>query len=82
MIHIHSKGTGTSQLRLPLKLLYPLEIHCEIIDDNQKVDSPKDSLKEWAQPLRVSSQTPPPKRTTAQRAERWMRTVLADYYEQ
>ena len=73
MIRIHSKGTETSQLRRPLKLLYPLEIRCETTDDNQKVDSPK------AQPLRVSSRTPPPKRTSAQRAKEWMRTVLADF---
>ena len=43
MIRIHSKETGTSQLRHPLKLLYPLEIHCETTDD-----SPEDNLKEWA----------------------------------
>ena len=72
VIHIHSKGTGTSQLRRPLKLLYPLEIRSETTDDNQKVDSSK------AQPLRVSSRTPP-KRTAAQRAKEWMRTVLADF---
>ena len=72
MIRINSKGTGTSQLRRPLKLLYPLEIRCETTDNNQKVDSPK------AQPLRVSFRTPPPKRTAAQRAKGWIRKVLPD----
>ena len=37
----------------------------ETTDDNQKIDSPKDDVKEWAQPLRVPSQTPPSRRTAA-----------------
>lgn len=77
VIHIYSRGTKTSLLRCPLKCLYPLEIWCKQ-DETGQPKSAESNLNEQAQPEEESSQIPRPKRAAAERAEKWLETVLTE----